>query len=222
MSKILWIDCETCGLDPKRNGLLQVSGIVEVDGKEVEEFDFRIKPFPTDEIEDSALAVNGITREQLAGFMDPQDAHKDMEQIFERHVSRYDKQDKFVFAGYNAQFDINFLCAFFKKCGDPYFFSWVWWPPLDVSVLAMQQLMGVRHTFKNFKLATLAEHWNIAADSAHDAFADIRMTKEVYDRLYCAQEPQIICPDAYEECDCDNRPCTSCPRSKAVIYVRKP
>ena len=52
------------------------------------------------------------------------------------HVDRYDKRDKCFFAGYNGIFDLNFLHAFFKKCGDQYFGSYVWWPSIDVSVMA--------------------------------------------------------------------------------------
>ena len=51
------------------------------------------------------------------------------------HVDRYDKRDKCFFAGYNGIFDLNFLHAFFKKCGDQYFGSYVWWPSIDVSVM---------------------------------------------------------------------------------------
>lgn len=184
MTKILWLDTETTGTDPKRNGVVQIAGILELNGKE-ECFDFKVRPFDDDLIEDDALAVNGFTRDQLAGFMPPTEVHSAITSILSRHIDRYNRKDKLVVAGYNAQFDLNFMHAFFKKCGDPYFGSWVWWPGLDVSVLAMQRLMPVRHLLPNFKLTTLAEYLHIIPEGeAHDAMIDIRMTRAIYHYMF--------------------------------------
>ena len=74
--KILWVDTETTGTDPGKNGIIQLAGVLEINGHETTRFDFKIRPFADDVIEDTALAVNGFTREELAGFMPPHDAHK--------------------------------------------------------------------------------------------------------------------------------------------------
>ena len=34
--KVLWMDCETSGVDPVRHEILQIAGIIEIEGKEVE------------------------------------------------------------------------------------------------------------------------------------------------------------------------------------------
>ena len=182
--KILWVDTETTGTDPGKNGIIQLAGVLEINGNEISTFDYKIQPFPEDVIEDSALAVNGFTREELNGFMPPHDARVAFVKMLSTHVDRYNKRDKFFFAGYNGIFDLNFIHAFFKKCGDPYFGSYVWWPSVDVSVMAGHALMGVRHELPNFKLETVAAHFGIQPQGeAHDAMTDIRMTKAIYDRL---------------------------------------
>ncbi len=184
-SKILWLDTETTGTDPARNGMAQIAGIIEIDGKEKDAFNLHVRPFDDDIIDDTALAVNGFTRDELAGFPPPTEVHGTIVEVLSRHVDRYNRKDKLVFAGYNAQFDLNFMHAFFKKCGDSYFGSWVWWPGLDVSVLAMQRLMPVRHLLPNFKLTTLADYLHITPKGeAHDAMADIRMTRAIYRHLF--------------------------------------
>ena len=41
---ILWVDVETTGLDRHRHGIIQIAGMVEVDGEVVETFDLRMNP----------------------------------------------------------------------------------------------------------------------------------------------------------------------------------
>ncbi len=66
--KLIFIDVETTGIECPETGLIQLAGIVEIDGEEKQRFDFRNRPFPEDEIAEEALAVNGITEEQLNKF----------------------------------------------------------------------------------------------------------------------------------------------------------
>ena len=117
--KILWVDTETTVTDPGKNGIIQLAGVLEINGQEISGFDYKIRPFAEDVIEDTALAVNGFTREELAGFMPPHDARVSFVQMLSAHVDRYDKRDKCFFAGYNGIFDLNFLHAFFKKVRRP-------------------------------------------------------------------------------------------------------
>jgi len=181
---MLWIDTETTGTDPYRHGLVQVAGIIEIDGKEEASFDYFIKPFAQDVIEEEALQVNGISREDLQSFMSPDEGHRKLVDLFARFVNRYQKKDKFIIAGYNSQFDVNFLHQFFLKNKDVYFGSWAWWPSLDVSVIAMQHLQDQRMLFPNFKLETVASHMGIEVEgNAHDALVDIRMTRDLYHRI---------------------------------------
>lgn len=45
MSKIIYLDTETTGLDKEKNDVIQVAGIIEIDGKEVERFNIFCQPF---------------------------------------------------------------------------------------------------------------------------------------------------------------------------------
>lgn len=181
--KILWVDTETTGTDPGKNGIIQLAGVLEINGQEISSFDYKIRPFADDVIEDTALAVNGLRGRSSPGSC-LRRTRVSFVQMFPAHVDRYDKRDKCFFAGYNGIFDLNFLHAFFKKCGDPYFGSYVWWPSIDVSVMAGHALMSVRHELPNFRLETVAAHFGIQPEGeAHDAMTDIRMTMEIYRRL---------------------------------------
>lgn len=63
--KLLFFDLETTGTNPGRNGIHQISGQVVIDGIVKESFDFHVQPNPKAAIEDEALAVAGVTREQI-------------------------------------------------------------------------------------------------------------------------------------------------------------
>ena len=184
MDKILWVDTETTGVDHNVNGLIQFAAIVEIDGVDVDEININIQPFGSDKIDSSALCVTGISVDELKNFDNPKKAWMDITRTLSIHVDKYDRRDKFTFAGFNATFDMNFMYAFSKKCGDNYCGSWLWYPPLDVAVIAGEKLRKVRHELTNFKLGMVAEYLGIKPDGElHDAMTDIRLTREVYRKI---------------------------------------
>ena len=48
MKKILWLDVETTGLDPNRNGLIQLAILMDIDGELVDKIQINIQPFDDD------------------------------------------------------------------------------------------------------------------------------------------------------------------------------
>lgn len=184
MNKLCFIDTETTGTDPKKHGLIQLAGIIVVGGSELESFDFRPAPFESDVIDDSALAVNGVARDGLAKLEKPSIVHDAFQTILGGHVDKFEKRDKFFFVGYNASFDMDFVRAFFVKCGNVYFGSWFFFPPIDVMNLAAVRLMDERPMMLNFKLGTVADALGLKTEGAlHDALTDVRLTKELFYKL---------------------------------------
>jgi len=188
MSKLCFIDTETTGLNPKSNGLIQLAGSIEIDHEVKENFNWFVKPLPSDIVEDKALEVNGITREQMAGFPGAREIYNRFTLLLSKYVDKFEKSDKFQFIAYNARFDYDFMRAWFEKLGDKYFGSWFFFPPIDVMNLAATSLYKSRGEMKNFKLLTVAEHVGIetSEEEAHDAMYDINLTKELYRRISCA------------------------------------
>lgn len=180
--KILYFDTETTGRDPIKNGLIQLSGIIEVDGRVEEEFNFKVAPFETDEIDDEALKVNGITREQLKSFTSPRKTFVLIEQLFNRYIQRFDKTDKFYPAGYNVRFDIDFLNQFFKKNFNDYFGSYCNWRSIDAFPLVHYLNYRGYFSLSNYKLSTICDYFEIKIQ-AHDAMSDIRATRELLLKL---------------------------------------
>ena len=181
--KLFFFDLETTGTNPARHGIHQISGMIEIDGVEQERFDFKVRPNPKAEILDEALAVGGVTREQIEAYPPMGEIYGKLTDLLSRYVNKFNKADKFFLVGYNnAAFDNQFLRGFFLQNGDNYFGSWFWSNSIDVMVLASQYLMGERHLMSNFKLSTVASQLGVTVseDKLHDALYDIYLTREAY------------------------------------------
>lgn len=186
MKKLFFYDLETTGTNPGRHGIHQISGEIVIDGKTVETFDYKVQPNPKAQIEDAALEVGGVTREQIMAYPPMGQVYTELVKMLSKYVNKYDKTDKFHLVGYNNRgFDDNFLRGFFLQNGDNFFGSWFWSDSIDVLVLASTYLAPRRHELSNFKLATVAEFLGIdtTAGKLHDASFDIYVTKAVFKHI---------------------------------------
>lgn len=186
MSKLLFFDLETTGTNFRQNGIHQIGGIVDIDGKEMERFDIRLAPNPLAKIEPEALEVGGVTLEQIQGYQPMESGYMEFVSILSRYVNRYNKKDKFYLVGYNnASFDNQFLRALFAQCNDKFFGSWFWPNSMDVYVMATPHLINQRADMENFKLMTVAKTMGIEIDEnrLHDATYDIELTRELFYKI---------------------------------------
>ena len=186
MGKLFFYDLETTGVKYWKNGVHQISGAVVIDGKVEERFNFSVQPFPGCLIEDEALAVASVTKEQVDAYPSMNIVYKELVAMLSRYVDKYDKTDKFHLVGYNnASFDNQFFRAFFVQNGDNYFGSWFWADSIDCYVLASNHFRDVRSTFFDFKQKTVASRLGIDVDEArlHDAEYDIQLCMEIYARV---------------------------------------
>ncbi len=185
MTKIFYFDVETTGIDPVKNAIIQLSALVDINGEIKDTLDLFIQPREGKIIEDEALAVSGITNDDLKNFDIPTDAYNKLITFMDKHISRYDKYDKFYPAGYNTYFDYAFLQQFFIDSGDKYFGSWFNHRLLDP--LAILRIADMRGKIKlpNYKLETVCEHYNVAV-KAHDAKSDILAARELL-KIICKE-----------------------------------
>lgn len=184
--KLLFFDLETTGIKYWRNGIHQISGEIVIDGVTMETFNYSVAPHPQCEIEEEALRICNVTKEQIQGYPPMAEVYQDFIRMLSRYVDKYDKKDKFFLVGYNnASFDNSFLKAFFVQNGDNFFYSWFWVNSIDVMVLATNHLMHKRHVMIDFKQETVARELGIEIESGklHDAAYDIQLTKEIYHRI---------------------------------------
>jgi DNA polymerase III subunit epsilon len=183
MEKLLFFDLETTGLDPIKNGIHQIAMTIFIDGKTSYRLNLKVKPHDNAIIEDSALEIAGIKKQDLESYIPMTEAYDLIIGMLSVFVDKYNKQDKFHLAGYNnASFDNQFLRQFFIQNNDKYFGSWFWSDSIDVMVLASNKLKSVRHEMENFKQSTVAKKLGIELDETklHDALYDLDICYKIY------------------------------------------
>ena len=167
--KLLFFDLETTGVNPGKNGIHQISGEIVIDGVSKEQFDFHVQPNPKAIIEEEALKVAGVTREQVLAYPPMQQVYSEFVAMLGKYVDKYNKKDKFFLVGYNnAAFDNQIL---------------FWSNTIDVMVLASAYLATRRPDMENFKLSTVAKTLgvDVESESLHNALYDINLTRAVFD-----------------------------------------
>ena len=185
MIKIIFIDTETGGVNAEKSALIQLSGIIEVDGTEKEKFNFYIKPFENSELNEKALEVQGRTLEELGTekYIDENIIYKKFLEILDKYIDKYDKNDKFIVAGYNVKFDIDILKALFERNNNKFLFSYFNSSMLDpLYSVRLLQVAGMLPVLENNKLETWCKYFNIEL-KAHDSLQDITATKKLIEKL---------------------------------------
>jgi len=185
MQKEIFIDTETTGLDPIKNGIIEIGGVIRYD-KVYEEFNFNCCIFAEDEITASALEINGYTEEDIITFPDPLDTYTLFIKLLDKHINRYDPKDKAYFIGFGAEYDMKFLRSWFDKNDEkPFFGSYFWHPPIDVSILAAQYIKNKQDRTKlaNFKLKSVSNYFGIKLETnekLHSALIDAKLAMKIY------------------------------------------
>lgn len=203
MSKVLWIDVETTGLDPVKCGITQIGLLIEVDGDIVFQKSYRMAPLPGDQIADEALAVQGATKDEVMGYPSPLSVFSEFIADLHAFIDKFDPADKAYFGGFNARFDADFIREWHKKCAMAMsdaetarygFGCYTNWRTLDPLQLLYMIDYHVARKLPSLKLVDMCEQFHIPL-VAHDALGDIRAT---YVLWYIINQsiimPQIIKP----------------------------
>ena len=183
MNKLLYIDTETTGLDPKRHGLTQVAALVVIDGVEIDRINLDINPYTyktfIPEIDSEALQIQGKNRDEILKY-----GKSDYQFMkFVNEISSHLKEEeKFQIVGYNTSFDIGFLKEWFIDNSSK-ISNYFTYKDLDVFALVKHlRIAKAMNDCENDKLETVCEYYGIPID-AHDAMNDIVATRELYKHL---------------------------------------
>lgn len=190
MTKYFFYDLETTGLSAYKSGIHELSFILAVRSgnsfRIVLQQTLHMKPFEGAEISPEALAVGGVTKEQLNSYQSESDAYRELMKTLNSHVNKFNKKDKMFLCGYNnTSFDDQFFRQFFKRNNDNFFGSYFWGESLDCRTLAAEKLLVERNQMIDFKLATVAKEFGITVqeEHLHTASYDVLLTMKIYEEV---------------------------------------
>lgn len=183
-TRTVYFDTETEGLNPAKNVIIQIAAVaVDEDYQELASFG-RLLRFDASKAEPEALEINSYDPERWAReAIDPHQAFAEFDRFLRdfadvEMVSKKGNPFKVVqLAGHNiATFDMPFLQAGFKEFK---MFLPASFLGLDTLQLALWWRSFKRPTIENLKLGTLAKHFGIPLEGAHDAMADVRANVQI-------------------------------------------
>ena len=182
--KLLWLDTETTGLNKEKCDIIQVAGIIVINGEVEERFDFHCQPVNWENIEPVALEKTNMTTDKLKEFPLPQVVYKNLISVLDKYIDKYNQFDKFYLAGHNVQFDMEFLRMFFNKMGDKFFGSYFYYKTVDLMALCtILHTAGLIH-LTSWKLDEIAKYLGVPTDeNLHDASVDVDITRKCFCKL---------------------------------------
>lgn len=179
MKKLLFIDTETGGLDPKKHSLLTIGMCVMVEGNIVDKLEIKLKQ-DTYTVTSTALNVNKINLFEL-----DTDIKTAFNQIFTFIRRNFGNKDKITLAGHNVNFDIGFLKVFWedglKTIPEYQRDSFLWYKWFNYHYVDTMQISAFLNdvgiiNIPNNKLETLIKYFSLNPSSRHTALEDAIMT----------------------------------------------
>lgn len=188
MLKLCVIDVETTGLDDRKHALVQASGKILIGGKEVSSFDFKVRPFDTDEIQDEALAVNHLTLEEIASYPTADEVIPKMKEYFYQFVDHDDPKDLLTMVGFNIKFDQGFMRSLFFKANALNSFKNIFhYKTIDVQALVLGYLFanGLDQDLMAFHQKDCARAIGIEVDEEklHEAQEDSSLSLKIFNKM---------------------------------------
>ncbi|MCX3061487.1 TerD family protein [Streptomyces beihaiensis] len=184
------VDVETSGLIPRRDRVLSVAVLtIGADGRQTAEFSTLLNPG----CDPGPVDVHGLTAERLRGA-------PTFEQVAERIGELL--QDR-VLVAHNAQFDYDFLSYEFARARR--------WLPVSRRLCTLALNRRVDPPTPDMKLGTLAAHYGVPQQHAHDALDDTRVLAGIL-RASLREAARLALP----------LPLVSCPPRAESQFTPKP
>lgn len=155
------IDCETTGLDPKEDRIIEVAAVLFSINEVFDEFDSLINPECP--IPESSIAIHHITQEMVAD-------KPTIDKVVHRLLEIIGKN---IIVGHGVGFDIELIANAADRSGIQHTLR----ANRFLDTLRMARLYGESPTNS---LEQLRTHFNIPLEGAHRAMSDVIVNREVF------------------------------------------
>lgn len=195
--RIMWIDTETTGIDPKNASVFNLGCLLVDNGKLICEREFWLNPL-SDTIlyNEETGKIHGFSKESIEALQPEKDGVRIYSSFFQEAKELFQldgsKREKMYFAGYNCLFDFNHIKEQMARYGlkiTDYFYDD---PLFDVFVQAKNAVKRkMIPRLENLKLTTVAKSLGVEFENAHNALADIKATRSVATVLHTRGQPLV-------------------------------
>jgi len=169
-NEYICLDCETSGLNPKKDEILSIGAVRIKDNKILMKETFNIFVKPSKNIDAESIKIHRIRPIDLANALEPQKAIYDLlEFIGPRPI-----------VGYYIKFDVAMISKYTKK------FLGIKLPNETIEVSSMYYKTRKKssdYEFIDLKFDTILKNLDIPALGKHDAFNDAIMTSMMFLKL---------------------------------------
>lgn len=162
--KFVCIDCETTGLDPEKDRVIEVAVMCFDATTEYGQMEFLINP--ECDIPESSIAIHHITAEMVQGKPVIAEILPQVLELIGKHI----------IIGHGIEFDIKLLALAAERYNIPCTIL----QNRSLDTLRMARLYGQSPINS---LEHLRKHFNIPLEGAHRAMSDVIVNKEVFRRL---------------------------------------
>ena len=171
------IDTETTGLDPDKHCIWQIGCYYVDDQENVFSLNYKCRPYNMDTISPQIYEICSVTKEELESYPDPKEVYHQFRNFLLSKMGT----EKLTWCGYNCQFDLNMMDAFFKHF-DPEDSIYKFFHHHCVDMYAYMKILKSMKVINapSLKLETAYKMFGIAEDTAHDALQDVRVTYMLY------------------------------------------
>lgn len=158
------IDCESTGLDPKNDRIIEVAAVKFTLDATLGEFESLIDPQV--EIPANSIAIHHITQEMVQGKPTIDKVLGELFELIGPHP----------LIGHGVKYDIDILAHHAERCNMPCHLR----QNLFFDTLRLARLYGES---PSNSLETLRQHFNIAEEGAHRAMSDVVVNIQVFKKL---------------------------------------
>lgn len=181
------IDCETGGLDCKKNPITQIACMI-LDGytlKEIDRFETYVKPYNNLVLEKKALEYTMVKMSDLNNGIPAGILVDLLATLFDKYIPK-GKRDKnrLIAVGHNITFDLGFIGYLFNEVGSAKqkkplsIFDYL--HPQGIDTWAdSKRAFGLKKETKH-NLTAVSERLNIKLKNAHGAMTDVIATADVF------------------------------------------
>ncbi len=162
--KFVCLDCESTGLNPSQDRIIEIAGAVFTFDKILEEFESLIDPECA--IPETSQEIHKISAEMVAG-------KPKIQEVLPRFLKMI---EGYIIVGHGIAFDISLIAAEAKRHQIPTQIE----KQLSIDTLRMARFYGESPVNS---LQQLRQHFNIEPQGAHRAMSDVIVNIEVFKQL---------------------------------------